>query len=168
MSTSTEIDRVIKGFYCILSISTQDGTGSVNPSWWMARTRWSGLVIIIDQCLDCRYQREPGHQQLSIEAFPSEHSSFSTRGVNSLAPGLYLKYLILSWHLMTDILTIPFIVLRWIVQDLFNEETPPMTWTNIDLSLKWYSDIHRTTISKEIPQPSMTKVTWKVTYLKIS
>ena len=40
------------------------------------------------------------------------------------------------------------------------------TWTNVDLSLVRFSDIHRRTISQEIPQPSNAEINMKITYLK--
>ena len=39
-------------------------------------------------------------------------------------------------------------------------------WTNIDTSLIWFTDIHLSAISQEIPQPSITKISLKITYLK--
>ena len=42
-----------------------------------------------------------------------------------------------------------------------------MACTNVDLSSKRYSGIHMRTVSKEIPQPSLTKISWKITYLQI-
>ena len=41
-----------------------------------------------------------------------------------------------------------------------------ITWTNVDWSSVKSSDIHIRTISQEMPQPPITKIYFKVTYLK--
>ena len=41
-----------------------------------------------------------------------------------------------------------------------------ITWTNVDLSSVRSSDIHLRASSQEIPQPSITKINWKIKYLK--
>ena len=41
-----------------------------------------------------------------------------------------------------------------------------ITWTNIDWSLVKSSDSHIRAISKEMPQPSITKIGLKITYIK--
>ena len=43
-----------------------------------------------------------------------------------------------------------------------------ITWTNVDLSSVWSSGIHLRSISSEIPQPPFTKVSLKITYLKLN
>ena len=41
-----------------------------------------------------------------------------------------------------------------------------ITWTNVDWSSVKFSDIHIRAISQEMPQPSITKIHLKITYLK--
>ena len=41
-----------------------------------------------------------------------------------------------------------------------------ITWTNVDLSLIRSSDNHQKVISQKIPQPSIIKISWRITYLK--
>ena len=40
-----------------------------------------------------------------------------------------------------------------------------ITWTNVDFSSVKSSDIHLNTIAQEIPQPPITKISAKMTYL---
>ena len=42
-----------------------------------------------------------------------------------------------------------------------------ITWTNVDWSSVKSSDIHIRAISQEMPQPSVTKILLKITYLKV-
>ena len=41
-----------------------------------------------------------------------------------------------------------------------------ITWSKFDLSLLRTSDIHLRPISQEVPQPSITKISSNITYLK--
>ena len=41
-----------------------------------------------------------------------------------------------------------------------------ITWTNVDLSSVRSSDIHLRVVSQKIPQPSVTKFSFKIAYLK--
>ena len=41
-----------------------------------------------------------------------------------------------------------------------------ITWTNVDLSSVRSNDIHLSTSSQKIPQPSITEIIWEVKYLK--
>ena len=41
-----------------------------------------------------------------------------------------------------------------------------ITWTNVDLSSARSSGIHLRAILQEIPQPSVTEISMKITYLK--
>ena len=41
-----------------------------------------------------------------------------------------------------------------------------ITWTNVDLPSVRYIGIHFHTILQEILQPSITKISWKITFLK--
>ena len=41
-----------------------------------------------------------------------------------------------------------------------------ITWTNVDWSSVKSSDIHIRAISQEMPQPLITQIPWKITYLK--
>ena len=42
----------------------------------------------------------------------------------------------------------------------------PLHWTNVDLSSVRSSDIHLSASSREISQPSITEIIWKIEYLK--
>ena len=39
-------------------------------------------------------------------------------------------------------------------------------WTNVESSPVMFSDIHMSAISQDVSQPSITKITFKITYLK--
>ena len=45
---------------------------------------------------------------------------------------------------------------------------PAVTWANVDLSSVTSSDIYLGAISQEVPQPSIIKISLKITFLKIS
>ena len=49
---------------------------------------------------------------------------------------------------------------------LLPDGTKPFTWTNVDWSSVKSSDIHIRAISQEMPQPSIPKISFKITYLK--
>ena len=55
---------------------------------------------------------------------------------------------------------------HWIRQWLVAWRHQVITWTNVDWSSVKSSDIHIRVISQEMPQPSITKIHLKITYLK--
>ena len=55
---------------------------------------------------------------------------------------------------------------HWLRQWLIACRYQAITWTNVDLSLVKSSDIHLLATSLEIPQPSISKCSLKITYLK--
>ena len=54
----------------------------------------------------------------------------------------------------------------WLRQWLVAWRHQAITWTNIDLSSVRSSGIHLSAILQEIPQPSVTEISLKITYLK--
>ena len=57
---------------------------------------------------------------------------------------------------------------HWLRQWLVTWRHQAITWTNIDLSSVRCSGIHLRAISSEIPQPPFTKVSLKITHLKLN
>ena len=55
---------------------------------------------------------------------------------------------------------------HWLRQGLDAWRHQAITWTNVDLPSVRSIDIHLSTILQEILQPSITKITWKITSLK--
>ena len=53
-----------------------------------------------------------------------------------------------------------------LVQVMVAWQLEAITWTNFDLLSMRSSDNHLTAISQEIPQPSITKISLEITYLK--
>ena len=54
---------------------------------------------------------------------------------------------------------------HWLRQWLVAWQHQAITWTNVDWSSVKFSDIHIRAISQEVPQPSVTKIHLKITYL---
>ena len=54
----------------------------------------------------------------------------------------------------------------WVNIGSGNGLLPDGTWTNVDSSSVKSIDIHMGAISQEIPQPSITKISLNITYLK--
>ena len=46
------------------------------------------------------------------------------------------------------------------------QQQQAIVWTIVDSSSAWSSDIHLRAISQDIPQPSVTKISLKIAYLK--
>ena len=137
---------------------TQNGNPESDPtpfSTWHERiSGWAYLLSIFFHFDTCKWNALWNNAQWS-------HMTYGNKIALSIATLVTLTH----WGLVT-----PYgnrdLGQYWLRQWLVAWGHQVITWTNVDLSSVRLSDIHLRASSQKIPQPSVTKIIWKIKYLK--
>ena len=116
--------------------------------------------------IDRKYQTITELKGYKVNMFWKKNCLFSPRSLGESPPESSSHLRIMAWcKTCLDSLTHCGLVTPYGDRDL-SQQHHAITWTNVDWSSVKSSDIHIKAISQEIPQPSVTKICLKITYLK--